>query len=52
VAKKERKEVTVSDQFTTDLTSVYEYGEEVFGAAAAYPDFSRRNLFFSKAKAK
>ena len=35
MAEEERKEVTVSDQFTTDLTSVYEYGEEVFGAAAA-----------------
>jgi len=35
VAEKESKEVAVSDQFTTDLMSVYEYGEEIFGAAAA-----------------
>lgn len=33
--EKERKEVAVSEQFTTDLESVYEYGEEIFGAAAA-----------------
>ena len=35
MAEKERNEVAVSGQFTEDLTSVYEYGEEVFGAAAA-----------------
>ena len=35
MAEKESKEVAVSDQFTTDLMSVYEYGEEIFGAAAA-----------------
>lgn len=35
MAKKESKEVAVSEQFTIDLISVYEYGEEVFGAAAA-----------------
>jgi toxin ParE1/3/4 len=35
VAEKESKEVVVSDQFNTDLISVYEYGEEIFGAAAA-----------------
>lgn len=35
MAEKESKEVTVSDQFTIDLMSVYEYGEEIFGAAAA-----------------
>jgi toxin ParE1/3/4 len=35
VAEKEREEVAVSELFTEDLTSVYEYGEEVFGSAAA-----------------
>jgi plasmid stabilization system protein ParE len=35
VVEKERKEVAVSEQFTIDLISVYEYGEEIFGAAAA-----------------
>ena len=35
MAEKEKREVTVSAQFTEDLKSVYEYGEEVFGAAAA-----------------
>ena len=33
--EKEKKEVAVSEQFTIDLISVYEYGEEVFGSAAA-----------------
>ncbi len=35
MAEKESKEIAVSEQFTTDVTSVYEYGEEVFGTAAA-----------------
>lgn len=33
--EKERREVAVSEQFTEDLKSVYEYGEELFGAATA-----------------
>ncbi|MFP8487482.1 hypothetical protein ACKGJO_00140 [Gracilimonas sp. Q87] len=35
MVKKEKREVTVSEQFTEDLKSVYEYGEEIFGAASA-----------------
>lgn len=35
MAKKEKREVAVSEQFTQDLKSVYEYGEEIFGEAAA-----------------
>jgi toxin ParE1/3/4 len=35
VAEKKKREVAVSQQFTEDLKSVYEYGEETFGEAAA-----------------
>ena len=35
MAEKEKREVAVSEQFTEDLKSVYEYGEEIFGEAAA-----------------
>lgn len=35
MAKEEKKEVAVSEQFTEDLKSVYEYGEEIFGVTAA-----------------
>ena len=35
MAEKESKEVAVSDQLTIDLMSIYEYGEELFGPAAA-----------------
>lgn len=35
MAKKKKREVAVSEQFTEDLKSVYEYGEETFGEAAA-----------------
>jgi len=35
VAEKKKREVAVSEQFTEDLKSVYEYGEETFGEAAA-----------------
>ena len=31
----ERKEVKVSARFNEDIVNVYEYGEELFGAAAA-----------------
>jgi len=33
--KRERKEVAVSELFTNDLKSVFEYGEELFGTATA-----------------
>ena len=35
MAEKESKEVAVSDQLTIDLMPIYEYGEELFGPAAA-----------------
>ena len=35
MAEKKKREVAVSEQFTEDLKSVYEYGEETFGEAAA-----------------
>lgn len=35
MVKKEKKEVEVSESFTEDLKSVYEFGEEIFGEAAA-----------------
>lgn len=35
MAEKERKQVRVSSQFSEDIQSVFEYGEEMFGIAAA-----------------
>jgi len=35
VDKGERKEVKVSEAFNNDITKVYAYGEELFGAIAA-----------------
>ncbi|WP_103665853.1 type II toxin-antitoxin system RelE/ParE family toxin [Gracilimonas amylolytica] len=35
MVEKKKREVAVSEQFTEDLKSVYEYGEEIFGAASA-----------------
>jgi|AntRauTorcE11897_2_1112592.scaffolds.fasta_scaffold05289_3 plasmid stabilization system protein ParE len=35
MASKKKREVAVSEQFTEDLKSVYEYGEETFGEVAA-----------------
>jgi plasmid stabilization system protein ParE len=33
--KEDKRDVVVSEQFTNDLKSVFEYGEEIFGTAAA-----------------
>ena len=35
MAEKKKREIALSEQFTEDLKSVYEYGEETFGEAAA-----------------
>ncbi|MCF8367324.1 MAG: type II toxin-antitoxin system RelE/ParE family toxin [Bacteroidales bacterium] len=35
MAEKQRKEVKVSEQFEKDLYAVFEFGEEMFGQAAA-----------------
>lgn len=35
MVEKKKREIAVSEQFTEDLKSVYEYGEETFGEAAA-----------------
>lgn len=50
MAGEKKKEVAVSEQFTEDVISVYMYGEEIFGEAAAksfvseiYSNFYRCN---------
>lgn len=35
MAAKQRRKIKVSEQFTEDVKSVYEYGVEIFGEAAA-----------------